>query len=45
MAEPRHWVNAERTVLVTQHPNGTMSIAVRDHPDAIWGPPIDVEEE
>jgi hypothetical protein len=43
--QARIWVNEARTILLTQHPNGSFSVALRDEPDAIWGPPIDVQPE
>jgi hypothetical protein len=51
MDDYRLFVNEDRTVLVTlwvgQGPDGSdlMDIAVREHPDAIWGPPTQLEEE
>jgi hypothetical protein len=36
------WIDGERTVLVTQYDDGTMTVATREHPAAIWGPPITV---
>jgi hypothetical protein len=36
------WVNPERTVLVTQWEDGTMTVALRPDPGAVWGPPITV---
>lgn len=39
------WVNEERTVLVMRYGDGRMTVALRDHPDAIWGPPITVRPE
>lgn len=42
---PAHWVNPERTVLVSRHPDGSLSVALREDPDAIWGPPITVHRE
>jgi hypothetical protein len=42
---PILWVNKERTVLVSWYPDNTMTVATREHPDAIWGPPVEVEME
>jgi hypothetical protein len=39
------WVNKERTVLVRWYQDNSMEVATRDHPDAIWGPPVKVEME
>lgn len=41
----RLFVNAERTVLVRLWPSGRVEVARRDDPDAIWGPPVLLEEE
>jgi hypothetical protein len=43
--EPSILVNDERTILVTTHPDGSTSVALREHSGAIWGPPIDVHPE
>jgi hypothetical protein len=39
------WVNAERTLLVRWWLNNTMEVCTREHPDAIWGPPVPVVME
>jgi hypothetical protein len=39
------WVNEARTVLVTRHQDGTMTVATRSEPDARWGPPVTVHPE
>jgi hypothetical protein len=39
------WVNADRTVLVRCGEDGTMEVATRSDPGAIWGPPVVVVEE
>jgi hypothetical protein len=39
------WVNADRTVLVSRYPDGTMEVATREEPGAIWGPPVVVTME
>lgn len=38
-------VNEERTVLVNLFADGSMSVALRDEPGDIWGPPISVHRE
>lgn len=39
------WVNDARTVLVRIWSNGTIEVALRDHPSHTWGPPITLMEE
>lgn len=39
------WVNTDRTILVRQHPDGTMDVATRPQPAATWGPPVTVHPE
>jgi hypothetical protein len=39
------WVNDERTVLVRLWASGELEVALRQEPDAIWGPPITVKPE
>ncbi len=41
----RLWVNEARTVLVRAWDDGSMELATREHPDAIWGPPVRLQEE
>jgi hypothetical protein len=45
----RLFVNDEKTVLVRIWGEGTPTVlaevATREHPDAIWGPPVVVKEE
>jgi len=41
----RVWVNEERTVLVTVWPDGTVTVARREAPDHVWGPPVYLVEE
>ena len=41
----RIFVNEDRTVFVRMWPGGTMEVATRPEPGAIWGPPIRVVEE
>jgi hypothetical protein len=46
----RLWLNAERTVLVEVWPESDdaptrVRVATRPHPDAVWGPPIQLTEE
>jgi DNA-binding XRE family transcriptional regulator len=36
----RLWVNKARTVLVSEHEDGNVTVALRDEEGAIWGPPI-----
>ena len=45
MSDYRIWVNDERTLLVTMWPNGTVTVAERDHPSHTWGPPRFLTEE
>jgi hypothetical protein len=42
---PAVWVSEARTVLVTRHQDGTMTVATRSEPDARWGPPVTVHPE
>src|SRR5262245_57968705 len=39
------YVNEARTVLVRVWSNGEAEVALRDDPDAIWGPPVPLTEE
>lgn len=39
------YVSEDRTVLVRQFEDGTTEVATREHPNAIWGPPITVTKE
>lgn len=39
------YVNEDRTVLVTVWDDGTAHVATRPHMDAIWGPPVIVQQE
>ncbi len=41
----RLWVNDESTVLVRLWDSGGMEVALSDHRDAIWGPPILVKPD
>ena len=41
----RLWVDETRTVLVRAWDDGIMEVATREHPDAIWGPPVRLREE
>lgn len=41
----RVWLSNDRLVLVTLFEDGTMTVAMRPSPDAIWGPPIRLVEE
>jgi hypothetical protein len=41
----RLWVNAARLVLVRLWEDGTMEVAMREHPDHVWGPPIAMTPE
>jgi hypothetical protein len=43
--EYRLLVNDERTVLVTVWPSGETTVATREDPGAVWGPPVVVKEE
>jgi len=36
------WLNPESTVLVRVWESGRTEVCLRDHPDQIWGPPIEV---
>lgn len=33
-------INADRTVLLSIWEDGTVTVALRDTPDHLWGPPI-----
>jgi len=35
-------VNEDRTILVRQWEDGTTTVATREEPDAVWGPPVQV---
>jgi hypothetical protein len=43
------WVNEDRTVMVAQRAadedNGTLMVATRPEPGAVWGPPVEVKPE
>ena len=39
------WVNKERTVLVRWYADNSIKVCTRDHPSAIWGPPVALEME
>lgn len=39
----RQWLNAERTVLVVEHDDRTLTVATRPEVDAVWGPPTPLE--
>lgn len=41
----RLWVNEYRTILFRMWENGTVECAARPDPDAVWGPPVVLEEE
>lgn len=41
----RLWVSADRKVLVRMWDDGHVEAALRPHPDATWGPPVELEEE
>ena len=41
----RQWINAARTVLVTEYPDGTMVVAFRHDRQDPWGPPITVRPD
>jgi hypothetical protein len=41
----RLYVNDARTILVTFWDSGEMTVAMREDPGAIWGPPIDLTED
>lgn len=44
--EMTQWINEERTVLVrTWGDLGTLEVAVREDPGAVWGPPVIVVRE
>ena len=43
--QPRVYVNEERTVLVQDWGGGVVTVATRDTPEAIWGPPVKLTEE
>lgn len=42
---PRLWVNIERTVLARSWQEDRAEVAMREHPDHTWGPPIALYEE
>jgi len=41
----RLYVNQTRTVLVRVYDNDRVEVLLRDHPDAVWSPPIHMIEE
>jgi len=41
----RLWVNEDRTVLVRMWASGDLEVALREHPDEIWKPPIHMTPE
>lgn len=43
----RLFVNDDRTVMVRiwWDDDSTLEVATRSHPDAVWGPPVLLEEE
>ena len=41
----RQWINAARTVLVIECPDGTMVVAFRHDRQDLWGPPITVRPD
>lgn len=41
----KQWLNPERTILVMQLDDGTITVAVRPDVDAVWGPPNRVEPD
>jgi hypothetical protein len=43
--QPRVLVSADRCTLAYIWPDGPITVATRDDPDATWGPPVTVEEE
>jgi hypothetical protein len=45
MTDYRLWVNKDRTILITFWADGLMEVAVRADSDAIWGPPVTMQEE
>jgi hypothetical protein len=41
-SDHRIYVDAERTILLTLYANGRLTVATRDDPDELWGPPIEL---
>ena len=42
----RLWINSEQTVLVrVWQLNEQMEVMTREHPDAIWNPPVRMEAQ
>lgn len=41
----RIFISEDRLILVTIWENGKAEIATRNHPDAVWGPPLELFEE
>lgn len=39
---PKVYVNEARTVMVQDWGGGMLTVATRDHPDGVWGPPVAV---
>lgn len=36
------WIDKEQTVMFTVWANGEATVAFRDTPDDVWGPPLDL---
>lgn len=45
MSGYRLWVNEDRTMLIRFWDNGMVEVCTRPETEAIWGPPIRMNEE